>query len=87
MRNIQRQKQYKNVVEATKSRGVEFIVYTSFINYDKNASNLSLDHNFTENLIKESGIKYTICRNNWYFENDILFWKKCGIEGKNYIIL
>ena len=55
-----RQKQHKNVVEAAKSCGVEFIVYTSFINCDKNASNLSLDHKFTENLIKESGIKYTI---------------------------
>ena len=77
-----RQKQHKNVFEPAKSCGVEFIVYTSFINCDKNASNLSLDHKFTDNLIKESGIKYTICRNNWYFENDILLWKKCGIEGK-----
>lgn len=77
-----RQNQHKNVVEAAKSCGVEFIVYTSFIHCDENKSALSLDHKFTEKLIKESGIKYTICRNNWYFENDALIWKKCGLEGK-----
>ena len=79
---VSRENQHKNVVEAAKACGVKFIVYTSIIKGDKNESLLSADHKFTEKIIKESGIKHTFCRNNWYFENDELLWKLCGNEGK-----
>ena len=71
------------MVEAAKACGVKFIVYTSIIKGDKNEALLSADHKNTEKIIKESGIKHSICRNNWYFENDELLWKLCGNEGKN----
>lgn len=79
---VSRENQHKNVVEAAKACGVKFIVYTSIIKGDKNEALLSADHKYTEKLIKESGIKHSICRNNWYFENDELLWKLCGNEGK-----
>ena len=79
---VSRENQHKNVVEAAKACGVKFIVYTSIIKGDKNEALLSADHKYTEKIIKESGIKHTICRNNWYFENDELLWKLCGNEGK-----
>ena len=79
---VSREIQHKNVVEAAKACGVKFIVYTSIIKGDKNEALLSADHKYTEKIIKESGIKHTICRNNWYFENDELLWKLCGNEGK-----
>ena len=80
---VSRENQHKNVVEAAKACGVKFIVYTSIIKGDKNEALLSADHKYTEKIIKESGIKHTFCRNNWYFENDELLWKLCGNEGKN----
>lgn len=80
--DVSRENQHKNVVEAAKACGVKFIVYTSIIKGDKNEALLSADHKYTEKIIKESGIKHTICRNNWYFENDELLWKLCGNEGK-----
>ena len=80
---VSRENQHKNVVEAAKACGVKFIVYTSIIKGDKNEALLSADHKYTEKNIKESGIKHSICRNNWYFENDELLWKLCGNEGKN----
>ena len=79
---VSRENQHKNVVEAAKACGVKFIVYTSIIKGDKNEALLSADHKYTEKIIKESGIKHTFCRNNWYFENDELLWKLCGNKGK-----
>ena len=81
--SVSREIQHKNVVEAAKAWGVKFIVYTSIIKGDKNESLLSADHKYTEKIINESGIKHSICRNNWYFENDELLWKLCGNEGKS----
>lgn len=81
---VSRDVQHKNVVEAAKTCGVKFIVYTGIINCQNNISLLASDHKYTENLLKESGIKHSICRNNWYFENDILLWKGSAIEGKNF---
>ena len=80
---VSRDKQHKNVVDAAKKCGVKFIVYTSIANCQDNKSALANDHKITENYLKESGIKYSICRNNWYFENDVLIWRACGLEGKN----
>ena len=79
---VSREMQHKNVVEAAKACNVKFIVYTSIIKGDKNEALLSADHKYTEKIIKESGIKHTFCRNNWYYENDELLWKLCGKEGK-----
>ena len=80
---VSRDQQHKNVIDAAKKCGVKFIVYTSIANCQKNKSALANDHKITENYLKESGIKHSICRNNWYFENDILIWRACGLEGKN----
>ena len=80
---VPRDIQHKNVVDAAKESGVKFIAYTSLINCESNVALLSGDHKKTEKMIKESGIKYSLLRNNWYLENDLLLWKKCGIEGKN----
>ena len=60
----------KNVVEAAKECGVSFIAYTSIfgVNYPK--FGLEINHRETEEWIKESGIPYTILRNNWYIDLD-----------------
>ena len=64
-----RVQQHTNVVNAAKSAGVERIVYTSAAKADTSTLILAPEHKATEAVIKESGIPYTILRNNWYTEN------------------
>ncbi|MGM0294375.1 SDR family oxidoreductase [Enterococcus mundtii] len=66
-----RQAEHQHVVEAAKETGVSFIAYTSFADADHSTSILAPDHQFTEKIIKESGIKHTFLRNNWYLENEM----------------
>ena len=80
---VPRDVQHKNVIEAAKACGIKYIAYTSLINCEKNPAILSGDHKATEKMLKDSGIKYTLLRNNWYLENDELLWKLCANEGKD----
>ncbi|MCY7187029.1 NAD(P)H-binding protein [Streptococcus gallolyticus] len=71
----ERAKQHANVVKAAKAANVQFIAYTSLAQADTVAAAFPLgdDHRFTEQAIKESGIKHTFLRNNWYLENELAF--------------
>lgn len=59
---------HKNVIEAAKENGVKYIAYTSLYGLDYPKFGLEKNHKETEELIKQSGIKHTFLRNNWYFE-------------------
>ncbi len=61
--------QHQNIIDAAKQAGVKRVVYTSLLHADKSPMNLAEEHRFTEDLIKKSGIEYTILRNGWYTEN------------------
>ena len=63
-----RVKQHKNVIKAAKESGVNQLLYTSILQADKGLSPLSSDHAETEDLIKDSGIPYTIHRHTFYTE-------------------
>jgi NAD(P)H dehydrogenase (quinone) len=65
----QRARQHRNVIDAAKNAGVKWLVYTSLLHADSTTLNLAGEHLITEELIKESGIDYTILRNGWYTEN------------------
>lgn len=79
-----RQAEHKNVIDASKEAGVEFIAYTSLAGADANAKEFPLgdDHRYTENEIKNSGLKYTILRNNWYLENELTLLAGALTSGK-----
>lgn len=64
-----RTEQHKNVIEASKKAGVGLIVYTSLLRTDSSTLVLAGEHLATEQLLKESGISFTILRNGWYTEN------------------
>ena len=65
----QRVAQHANVIDAAKAAGVGRIVYTSAPHADTSALVLAPEHKATEELIRASGIPFTILRNNWYTEN------------------
>lgn len=67
----QRTQQHRNVIQAAKQAGVKRIVYTSLLGADRENSVKSLagEHLETEQLLKQSGVAYSILRNAWYSEN------------------
>lgn len=65
----QRVKQHTDAVQAAVKSGVQHIVYTSIQNPEGSACLIAPDHYATEEAIKESGLSYTILRNNLYADN------------------
>lgn len=67
-----RDKQQESTVKAAKEAGVKHIIYTSFDRKEDNPDSpigfIENSHLATEKWIKESGIAYTILRNNLYTE-------------------
>lgn len=64
-----RVEQHTNIIKAAQKAGVKHIVYTSLLHADHSILNLAPEHKETEQLIKNSGIPFTILRNGWYTEN------------------
>lgn len=64
-----RSEQHANVINAAVQKGVKRIVYTSLLQADTSPLSLAAEHWQTEQLIKNSGLSYTILRNGWYNEN------------------
>lgn len=65
----QRFAQHQNVIEAARKAGIKWIVYTSLLHADTSSLSLATEHLQTEELLKSSGIPYTVLRNGWYTEN------------------
>lgn len=70
----ERVQQHKNVVNTAKEKGVQQIFYTSVVKAHERLSPLAFDHADTEEIIKGSGIPFTICRNTIYLEFFPMFW-------------
>jgi NAD(P)H dehydrogenase (quinone) len=62
--------QHTAVVEAAKKAGVGHLVYTSCLHADTTEWAVAPEHKATEEVIRTSGIPYTILRNGPYTEND-----------------
>ncbi|WP_213993091.1 NAD(P)H-binding protein [Sodalis sp. dw_96] len=61
---------HTRAIEAAKAAGVRHIVYTSIVGAGDPANDalVTIDHNATEELIKDSGLTYKIARNGQYSE-------------------
>ena len=80
-------KQHENVVNALKTAKVKHAVYTSFQRKNESESSpiyvVSKSHLFTEKMLKESGINYTIMQNTVYMDMLPLFMGPKVIESGN----
>ena len=61
--------QHTNVVEAAERAGVTRILYTSVLRATTSGLVLAPEHKATEEVIRASGLPYTMLRNGWYTEN------------------
>jgi NAD(P)H dehydrogenase (quinone) len=65
----QRVRQHGAVLDAARATGVQQIAYTSILHADTSTLPLAPEHLATEQLLRESGVAYTLLRNSWYLEN------------------
>jgi NAD(P)H dehydrogenase (quinone) len=65
----QRIGQHRNVIELAQRAGAARIVYTSVLRADRTTLAIAPEHVATEEILKASGIAWTILRNGWYNEN------------------
>lgn len=65
-----RQKAHKNVIDAANEAGIEQIIYTSLVNASDptNPSIEKIDHAYTEEYVKATGLDYIFLRNSQYAE-------------------
>ncbi len=65
----QRSTQHRNVIDAAKDAGVNYIAYTSLLGADSSPLQLAAEHVETEQALEQSGIAHSFLRNGWYHEN------------------
>jgi NAD(P)H dehydrogenase (quinone) len=84
----QRTQQQLDAVKAAKEAGVKHIYYTSFERKNETATSpiaaVALSHVDTEKAIKESGLTYTIFKNNLYMEVFLFFFGDKVLEQGIY---
>jgi NAD(P)H dehydrogenase (quinone) len=64
-----RMPQHAAVIEAAKAAGIGRVAYTSITDADRSDNPLAPEHKATEELLRASGLPFTILRDNWYIEN------------------
>ena len=66
----QRVEQHRRAVQAALATGVEHVLYTSIVvmGSGETTSPIAMDHRATEQMIRETGMPYTILRNTFYAE-------------------
>ncbi|MET0991181.1 MAG: SDR family oxidoreductase [Lacisediminihabitans sp.] len=64
-----RVRQHGNVIAAARGAGVDFLAYTSAPHADETPLPIAAEHAATERLVRESGLHFSMLRNNWYNEN------------------
>ncbi|WP_434579182.1 NmrA family NAD(P)-binding protein [Thermoanaerobacterium thermosaccharolyticum] len=79
-----RRKLHKNAVDAAKAAGIKKIIYTSIVGAGdpENEALVKVDHEYTENYIKEiGGMEYIFLRNSQYTEAMISAFEQAANSG------
>jgi NAD(P)H dehydrogenase (quinone) len=77
----QRTQQHANAISASTRSGITRIVYTSAPHADTSALVIAPEHKATEQALLDSGIPFTILRNNWYTENYLSAMAEAATSG------
>jgi len=77
----QRTQQHANAISAAARSGITRIVYTSAPHADASALILAPEHKATEQALLDSGISFSILRNNWYTENYLSSMTQASVSG------
>jgi NAD(P)H dehydrogenase (quinone) len=77
----QRTQQHANAISAAARSGITRIVYTSAPHADTSALILAPEHRATEQALLDSGISFSILRNNWYTENYVSSMNQASGSG------
>ena len=97
--NSPRSQQHMNVVEAAKKCNVKLIVYSSFVNCLNNTNFVADDHKYTEKILEESGLNYSLARNPTYIDcqgelfkylmkkENNLFYNSCGGKKIAFVLI
>jgi NAD(P)H dehydrogenase (quinone) len=64
-----RVQQHRNVIDEALAVGVRLLAYTSISNADRTDILLAADHQATEQILANSGVPFTLLRNNLYLDN------------------
>ena len=75
-------RQHRQAVAAAKEAGVQHIVYTSVARATDSPLIIAADHVATEVALAESGLGYTVLRNNFYSEGLIPVLKSALASGR-----
>lgn len=73
---------HKNAIDAAVRAGVRHIVYTSFVDVERNDSPLARDHRLTEQYIRDSGVTWTMLRNSLYANGLVARAARMLAEGR-----
>lgn len=74
---------HKAAIDAAVAAGVKHIAYTGFIGVSKgDVTGLGADHHKTEEILKSSGVKWTMLRNSIYSNTQINAAAKMIAEGR-----
>ena len=61
--------QHTAVIDTARDAGVELLAYTSLAHADTSTLRVAAPHKYTEPIIRESGVPFTLLRNNLYTEH------------------
>lgn len=64
-----RGRQHADAVAVAAKAGVGHLVYTSGLQAAQSPNPIAASHTATENVVRDSGVPYTLLRNGWYTEN------------------
>jgi NAD(P)H dehydrogenase (quinone) len=78
-----RRMMHKNAIDAAIEAGVKKIIYTSLVGVDDpdNGSYEKVDHQYTEDCIKSTGLTYIMLRNTQYCEAMISIFEEAADSG------
>lgn len=77
-----RTRQHQRAVAALATAGVQHIAYTSIVNPIDSRVLISKDHAATEAALAESGVAYTVLRNNLYSDYQLMSLQRALGSGK-----